>query len=131
MTPIQTAIFTTLGQFAGLNALVGARIFPDVAAQDAIPPRVVWQEISEVQPADLGGTSETASLKNCRVQITSWAKDSGRGASIARDVDYQVRLAMQQASLFKSILVDARALPYEPDTKLHGMQSDFSVWLKT
>lgn len=131
MSPIQTAIFTTLGQYGGLSALVGARIYPDVAPQEATSPRVVWQEISEVQPMDLNGTAETSSLKNVRVQVTSWAKDSARGASVARDVDLQVRLAMQAASLFKSLHVDSRALPFEPDTKLHAIQSDFSVWLKT
>ena len=126
-TPIQEAVFATLGQFAGLNASVATRIYPDEAPQQVARPYVVWQEISLVQAADLLGSAETGGLNNYRVQVTVWAEK----ASQVRALDLQVRLAMQAASLFKSLVADARSLGRDTETKLYGMQSDFSVWLKT
>lgn len=129
---IQAAVFAALGGYAGLSTIVGAKIFPDVAPQGTGAPYVVWQEISLVAASnDMAGSVETGGLSNFRIQVTSWAKGSDRGATKAREVDGQVRLAMIAATGFKSLLVDNRALPFEQDTKLHGVQSDFSVWLRT
>lgn len=132
MTLIQRLIFESLGGFAGLSALVGARIYPDLAPSGVARPYVVWQEIALTQANDIGGSAETSGLSNYLIQITSWAEGSGaRGATVAREVDTQVRLAMIAATGFKSLLRDARALGYEQDTKLFGNQTDFSVWVKT
>lgn len=130
VTSLQAAIFAALGQHAGLSALVGGRIFPDIAPQEAGAPFVVWQEVSLQTPQDLNGTAVSGGVDNYRLQITSWAT-TVRGGSIARTVDAQVRAAMQAATGFKSLLIDSRAMPYEADTRRHGIQSDFSVWLKT
>lgn len=130
MTSLQAAIFAALGQYAGLSALVGARIFPDIAPQDAGTPFVVWQEVSLQTPQDLNGFAISGGVDNYRIQITSWAT-TVRGATIARNVNDQVKAAMAAATGVKALLVDSRAMPYESDTRRHGMQSDFSVWLKT
>lgn len=122
--PLQQAVFETLGQAAGVNALVGARIYPDVAPQDAARPYIVWQEVSNVPANGLDGF---LNLDNFRVQVTCW----GVKATDVRDIDAAVRAAMDAATSFKSLQVDHRALPFEPDTKLFGSQSDFSVWLRT
>ena len=131
MKAIQSAVFAALSGYSGLSSLVGARIYPDVAPQDAIAPRVVWQEVSELQANDLGGSVETSGLNRYRIQVTSWAKGAERGATKSREVDSQVRLAMNAASGFKTLLLDSRALDYEPETSLHGYQSDFAVWIRT
>ena len=128
MIALQSSMFSTLAGFAGLSALVGARIYPEIAQQQATKPYVTWAEISFVgTPAIDVGTRETSGLNNYRIQVSSWAVKAGT----VRDVDAQVRLAMQAATLFKSLIVDARSLDYEPDTKLFGFATDFSVWLKT
>lgn len=128
MIALQSALFAELGGFAGLSALIGSRVYPDIAPQDVARPYVTWSEISFVgTPAIDVGTRETSGLNNYRIQITSWAVKAGT----VRDVDAQVRLAMQAATRFKSLIVDARSLDYEPDTKLFGFATDFSVWLKT
>ena len=129
---IQSAVYAALAAHAALATQVGARVYPDEAPQGTVSPYVVWQEISLVaQGNDLGGSVETGGLSQYRVQITSWAKGSDRGATKAREVDGNVKLAMIAATGFKSLLVDSRALPYESETKFHGVQSDFSVWLRT
>lgn len=122
-------MFSALSGYAGVSALVGSRCYPDVAPQDVARPFVVWQEISLIPTMDMNGTAESNSLNNYRIQVTSWATK----ATSARDLDAQVRLAMNAvaASVFKALLTDSRSLGFEPDTKLFGIQSDFSVWLKT
>ena len=130
VSSIQSAMFSALGGHAGLSALVGARIFPDIAPQDAGTPFVVWQEVSLSTPQDLNGTATANGVDNFRIQVSSWAT-TVRGGSIARSVNDQVRAAMAAATGFKSLLLDSRAMPYESDTRRHGFQSDFSVWLRT
>ena len=128
---IQQQMFTALAGHAGVSGIVGSRVYPDVAPQDAAVPFVVWQEISLLKAGNsLAGSSESGGLDNFRVQVTSWAKGAN-GASAARDLDYQVRLAMIAATGIKCLHTDSRAMQYEPDVKRHGMQSDFSVWLRT
>lgn len=127
MSPIQSAIFSTLGQNAGVSAVAGARIYPDIAPPQTTRPFIVWQEVSLAKQNDMSGSVETGGLDNYRVQVTCYAE---RGTA-SRELDILVRSAMQGASAFKSLHVDARSLPFEIDTKLFGMQSDFSVWLRT
>lgn len=127
MTALQSAVYAALAGHAGVGGLVGARVYPDVAPQGAAVPYVVWQEISNVQVNDLGGSYETSGKHQVRVQVTFW----DRNGTKSREGGKQARLAMIAASGFKSTCVDQRALPYEEDTKLHGDQSDFSVWIST
>lgn len=127
---IQSAVYNALAGHAGLSALIGARVFPDVAPQNTAKPYCVWSEVSLVQANNMGGSVESGGLDNYRISVTSWATASDRGATKARETDGQVRLAMIAATGFKSLLVDSRAMGYEEDTKLHGVQSDFSIWLK-
>lgn len=127
MIAIQSAIYSALGQYAGVSALVGTRIYPDVADQDCARPFIVWMELETEQMNSLAGSVESSGLTNYLIEITSWAVS--RTAS--RELDAQVRLAMIAATSFKSLLSNAQTLGQEPDTKLFGYQSDFSVWLKT
>lgn len=127
MIALQQKVYETLGGFAGLSAAVGARIYPDIAPQGVARPFVVWQEIFTDPMNNLGGSVESSGLTNFLIQVTSWATT----ATLARDVDLQARLAMIAATQFKSLLRDSRSLGFEMDTKLFGIQSDFSVWLKS
>lgn len=128
-SPIQVAVFAALAGFGSLSALVGARVYPSLAPNPVTKPYVVWQEIFETPSNDLSGSALTGTLSRFLIQASSWAEGS-RGPTIARDVDRQVRAAMIAATQFKALIVDARAMPYEPDTKLHCYQTDFAVWLR-
>lgn len=126
VTLTQRLIFEALAGHAALNALVGARIYPDIAPQDTIKPYVVWFEYFTEDAKDLNGNAASGSLINLRVHITSWA----RSATQSRQVDMAVRGAIIAAATMKGLHTDARSLDYEPDTKLFGMQSDFSLWIR-
>jgi hypothetical protein len=124
---IQAEIFSALGNYPALATLVGTRIYPDEAPQAAAKPFVVWQEISDQESNDLSGSAETGGTHNYRIQITYWAADQTK----SRDGAKQVRLAMSAAAGFKSLHLDTRSLGKDEPTKSYGMQSDFSVWLRT
>ena len=117
---IQSDIYAALGQYAGLSAMIGARIYWDVADQEASAPYVVLQEISVVPQNGLDGHN---SLDLDRIQATSWA----RSRTQARMVNEQVRAAMAGSATLNSICIDVRSLGFEPETKLYGIQADFSV----
>lgn len=124
---IDQAVYETLGQYAGLSALVGARIYPEVAPQDVARPYVVWQEISRTPEGDLDGTVSSSGLENVHVQVTCWAT-----TRLSADaVRAQARLAMEAATQFKAFASALRSLGYESDTKLHGAQADFSIWWRS
>lgn len=127
MATIQQAMYESLGGFAGISALVGARVYPDIAPQDVARPFVVWQEINTEQMNSLAGSVESGGLTNYLIEATCWAA-TGAGA---RNLDAQVRAAMIAATQFKSVLSDGQSLGFDPDTKLYGYQSDFSVWLRS
>jgi hypothetical protein len=120
---IQSDLFAALGQYAGLSALVGTRIYPDVAPEDVVRPYVVWQEVATVP---VNGIDGHHSLNNYRIQIVSLDTTALR----ARAVAVQVRAAMAAAIAFKSIEVDFGTADFEVGSKVFGMRSDFSVWYR-
>ena len=117
----QADLYSTLGLYAGLSALVGTRIFVDVASSEVARPYIVWQEVSAVP---VNGVDGQNGLTNYRVQITSIAVT----ALQAREVAAQVRAAMAAATLFKSLEVDFASADFEVGSKVFGARSDFSVW---
>lgn len=127
MTAIQQAIFSALAGYSGVSDLAGARVYPDEAPASPAKPYLVWDEISDNEENDLSGSAETGGKHNYRIQITSWDVDQTK----AREMNKQVKLAMLSASGFKSLHLDTRSLGRDQDTKLYGMQSDFSVWITT
>ena len=118
---VQADIYATLGQYAGLSAMVGARIYPDVAPEGVAVPYCVWQEVSTVPINALDGHN---GLNNFRIQVVS----IGVTALISRNVAAQVRAAMAAATLFKSLEVDFGSADFEVGSKMLGARSDFSLW---
>ncbi len=124
---IDSAVFQTLGQYAGLSALVGARIYPDAAPQTVAKPYVVYQEIAGVPTMDLSGDAVSGGLDNTLMQVSAWATTQDQARAVGR----QVRAAMAAATAFRVGRVEQRSLPREPETRLFCVEHDFSVWLKT
>lgn len=130
MTALQSAVYAALAGYNGVNGLVGTRVYPGSAPQGVARPYIVWDEISQVNATSLSGSkSGSTGLLNARVQVTCWCAGEDGGTKV-RELDAQVQLAMESASAFRCTLIEGRSLGREPDTKLFGFQSDFSVWLK-
>ncbi len=86
---INNAIFSRLTGFAGLSALVSARIYPVNAPQDASMPYVTYQRISNFK-IGLLGTDTDISEPRYQIDVYSASYVS------CRDVADQVVLAMQR-----------------------------------
>lgn len=73
MTTLKEGIFTVLAADGTLSALVGDRIYPDVADQKKILPYIVYELDSENGVPHMTGV---AALAQATVQFTVWASTS-------------------------------------------------------
>ena len=121
---IAASIFNTLGGHAGLSALVGVRIYPDVAPIGVATPYVIWSEVGNAPMNNLSGG--VPDVNNYRVQVVCLAAT----ALQARNAADQVRAAMAAATEFKSQEVDYASADFEDGSKVYGVRADFSVWYK-
>lgn len=122
---LASALYDALGGHAGLGALVGARIYPDVAPMAVATPYVVWSEVGNTPMNNMAGG--VPDVNNYRVQIAVLAGSALQGRNVAE----QVRAAMAAASGFKALEVDYGSLDYEDGSKVFGVRVDFSVWYRS
>ncbi len=104
---------------AVLAPLVGGRSYPNLAAQDAAAPYIVYQRVVSVTNNNLLSASD---LQNTRVQIDAYAKTYANVQQIAASV----RLAMQGAG-FTNVQLSEQDF-YEIDVRLHRVSLDYSIW---
>lgn len=104
---------------AALDALVGGRVYPHLAPQNAILPRITYQEITVDPVNSLAGSS---GLDAVRVQVDVWADSALEAATLAETV----RTAMAAAA-FKG-LMESRFGEYEQETKTYRVSQDFRCW---
>ena len=104
---------------AVLAPLVVGKSFPNLAAQDATPPYIVYHRVVSVTHNNLQGPSD---LQNTRVQIDAYAKTYAGVQQIAASV----RLAMQGAGFINVQLSEQDF--YEIDVRLHRVSLDYSIW---
>lgn len=85
----QQIIAARLGAFAGLTALVGDRVYPDILADPPTYPSVTFQKVG-------GGSAKGATsdppLKHGTFQVTAWAKSRVDALAIST----QIRLALDR-----------------------------------
>lgn len=124
MALLDEAIFSRLSGFAGISALVGARVYPTLMPQKPTLPALVYTEISNVPDYVMGGQSGIA---GARYQIDSYATSLSAVKALAE----QVRLAL---SGFRGTLVDViidhvekqnSTTLYEEETALHRVTADY------
>lgn len=114
--------YTTLAGYSGLSALVGARVYPDVAPQGVTCPYIVWSEVGNNPMTSIGGG--VPDCNNYRVQVTVVALT----ALNAREVAEQVRAAAGAATLVKCVELDYASADFEVESKRFGVRVDLSVW---
>ncbi len=118
------AIRAVLAADATLTALVGTKIFPNLAPQGTVPPFVVYQQISGVPQNRLTGGS-VGRLTEFRMQLDSYARTYLEAHSVADAVD-AVMSALESPDLAAAPGA-ARDL-YDDVAMLHRVSADFSVW---
>ncbi len=102
-----------------LAPLVAGLSFPNLAAQDAAPPYIVYQRVVSNTHNNLRGASD---LQNTRVQIDAYAKTYAGAQQLASSV----RAAMQGAA-FTNIQLSEQDF-FETDVRLHRVSLDYSIW---
>jgi hypothetical protein len=117
--------YAAFAGYAGLSALVGARVYPDVAPSTVVCPYVVWSEVGNAPMASMG--DGVPDCNNYRVQLMVIALT----ALNAREVAEQVRAAARAATLVKCVELDYASADFEVESKRFGVRVDLSVWHRT
>lgn len=118
-----TAESIVFGAISGLVSSGGGtfRCFPDVAPASTIRPYITYQAVGGQSPNYLNNTVD---IQNARMQINVWA-DTRAAASIL--IQSVIGILTNPATI-KGTSIGAPVSTYEPDTKLYGSRSDFSIW---
>jgi hypothetical protein len=83
------AVYGLLTQAAGLTALVGSRIYPDLMPDSPTYPSVTYQRLSG--SSERGSTSDPP-LKSATYQVSAWSRSRSEALAVAA----QIRVAMDR-----------------------------------
>ena len=106
--------------FGALSALVGGRVYPDVAPDDTPTPYITYQQVGGRSVSFVDSTAPNK--KNARVQINVWAATRTAASDLGRTVEDTLRTALRATAL------GALVATYDPETRLRGTRQDFSIW---
>lgn len=105
---------------AALDSVVSNRVYPNKLPQSPTYPAITYFRVTGRRMWSLSGS---ANLQNPRFQVDVWAQSY----SDARTTADSVITAMAGSSNFKVGGASDQDM-YEPDTQLHRVSIDFSVW---
>lgn len=123
---VAEVIKARLTAFAGLSALVSARVHPGAAPQNTPRPYVTYRVVSEVRESGMGSD---IGIVTARYQFDVFAESGTAAAAVVE----QLRLALQRWRSPSSspeiidIFVETLVGGYEPDTGLFHPIIDFRV----
>jgi len=108
---------------AGVSALVGTRIYPSLASQNAAAPYVVLRRVSTVGKRGTGGP---AGLDRARIQIESYADTYGEAKSLA----VAIRTALDGTAITNIRLsqFETEHDDFDEAAELHRTISEFFTW---
>lgn len=104
---------------AALSGVAGGRIFPHIALEGVTKPYVTYFRLSVIPETTL---SSGRPLENTIFQLDIYDKTAA-GASATKDA---VKAALDAWSV-QNVIQSEQDL-YEPDTRLHRVTMDVSVW---
>lgn len=113
---IEATIYSTL------TALVGGRVYPDVAPVGVVRPYITYQNIGG-EAVNFLDQVTVPSRKRRRFQVNVWSDTRETTAALA----IQVEDAMRAAPVLQTTVEGAPIAIYELDTNLRGSMQDFSV----
>lgn len=110
--------------FDALRALVGDRVYPDVAPDDTARPYITYQQIGGRPVNYLDGGAPTT--KNARFRVNVWANKRAEAAAVNAQIEAALRAT---PALRTTVATNAVALA-DPETRLRGASQDFSFWFE-
>ena len=122
---IEALIYTRLSGFAGLAALVGTRIYPNVAPQNVAAPYIVYRRVTAGRP---GAMQADTGIVRGRFQVDVF-DGTFDGAAAVRE---QIRQALQRwrsagPPVVQATFLDTQIDLYEDDTGLHHLADDYEI----
>lgn len=126
MAEVEEAIHSRLIGFAGLAALVEARVYPAKLPQGVTYPAVRYARISGPRARSHDGAS---GLATPRFQIDAWAKTYSEAKAVAK----QIRLAMDNFKgtvagvVIHAAFLDSDRDLYDDKAEVHAVSADYTI----
>ena len=98
------------------------RTFVSVAPSGTQTPFVVWQQTGGRDVSYVGNGN---AKRHARVQISVWALTPMQAANLRS----QIEAALRPLESLTCTPSAAHHMTYEPDTKLHGVQQVWEIWV--
>lgn len=134
MAVLEEGLFSYLSTYAGLVALIGARVYPMRIPQGATLPCLTYQRISTPRILTHDSSGATGDLAHPRFQFDAWSPTQ----KAAKAITDQLRAALngKQGSIgtapsnvtIRSALVESEVPDFDPETKLYRSRSDYFIW---
>lgn len=120
-------VYHRLSTTAGIIALVGGRVFPDVAPTKTPRPYVTFQRISTPRIRDLQGP---ANLAYPRFQIDAWAdsRDSAKQVIDAVRVAFDGHSGSQSGVNVRAVSAQDESAEIDAETGLYRARLDAFIW---
>lgn len=117
------AVVALLAADSAVVAIVGARMYPNVAPQGAAAPFLVYQVISDVPENSLADTSPR--LSNIRLQVDCYSTRYLQAHALAEAVE--AKLVAASTPDFSAWRDTTRDL-FDAEAQMHRVSTDFAVW---
>jgi hypothetical protein len=120
MADVETAVYQRLAADVPLNAVIGGRIYPRPAPQDAAFPLVTYEEVSAV---DMNSHDTVLPTTQHRVNITVWsaAEATADGTRAVAKLIRDSMLGFQQSLRLNSLH------RWDSEQRKFGIRQDFQV----
>lgn len=120
---IESVLYDHARTFAGLSALVGTRIYPNLQPQQVADKSVTFRRISSQRVSAMGADT---GLVRARYEFDAWADNYDDARAIAD----QLRLCFQRwntttGTVVQDVYVLNDVELYEDDTQTHHVAVDF------
>lgn len=122
---VETEIFSRLSGFAGLSALVGTRIGPNILPQSTTYPAISYRRVSAERASAMGADPGNV---RARFQVDVFAETYASARAVAE----QVRQALQRWTNNSGTVIQGTYYLnevdlYEDETQIHHLALDFEV----
>lgn len=120
---VESDIYTRLSAYAGIIALVSAKIYPLTLPQDVALPALSYFKVSDVPEHAMG---LDADIKTIRIQVDCWADTY----SVAKSLEVQVKAALSRyrSGNIKDCFFDNSVDFYIAEENIYHIPLDFIIY---
>jgi len=136
MAVLEEGLHSYLSTYAGITALIGARVYSMRIPQGATMPCLTYQRISTPRINTHDNSGIAGDLTSPRFQFDAW----GNTYASVKAINDQVRAALNGKTgsigtapsniTIRSALADNENPEYDPDSELYRSRSDYIIWIE-